>query len=398
MSTATLPFIEISGEPRERGRQYGEAAREQIRRSMDFYRDAYSRAAKLSWDEVLDRAPRWVPLIDDYLPGITDEVLGIAEGAGVSFADILALNGRGELSAGNPFEEQKDDGCSSFAILEEAAGDGHVYCGQNWDWRSAIADTVVVLRIVQPGKPTIIMHAEAGQVGRQGANSAGIGLNANGLGTLRKFGKRAGVPGTYMRRKILDSPDMHDALEAVFSAQQTFCTNLLLTHREGFAIDIETTPARHGWMYPTDGLLVHANHFIAFVPPQVADTYRPFSVDSLYRVPRIERVLRQARSVSSSEQLRELIADAMRDHFGKPNSVCNHPDPRNDRLVQNQTIASSIVDLTAGDYYVAAGLPCTSEYIKAPWNLYADADAGRVTEINGHAAILGRPFVQQSLA
>ena len=88
---------------------------------------------------------------------------------------------------------------------------------------------------------------------------------------------------------------MHDALEAVFSAQQTFCTNLLLTHREGFAIDIETTPARHGWMYPTDGLLVHANHFIAFVPPQVADTYRPFSVDSLYRVPRIERVLKQAR-------------------------------------------------------------------------------------------------------
>ena len=55
--------------------------------------------------------------------------------------------------------------------------------------------------------------------------------------------------------------------------------------------------------------------------------------------------------------MRELIATAMRDHFGKPNSVCNHPDPRNDRLVQNQTIASSIVDLTAGDYYVAAGLP-----------------------------------------
>jgi isopenicillin-N N-acyltransferase-like protein len=398
MSTATLPFIEISGEPRERGRQYGEAAREQIRRSMAFYRDAYSRAAKLSWDEVLERAPRWVPLIDDYLPGITDEVHGIAEGAGVTFADILALNGRGELSAGNPFEEQKDDGCSSFAILQEAAGDGHVYCGQNWDWRSAIADTVVVLRIAQPGKPTIIMHAEAGQVGRQGANSAGIGLNANGLGT--KFGKRMGVPGTYIRRKILDSPDMHDALDAVFSAQQTFCTNLLLTHREGFAIDIETTPARHGWMYPTDGLLVHANHFIAFIPPQVADTYRPFSPDSLYRVPRIERVLKQARTASTSEQMRELIATAMRDHFGKPNSVCNHPDPRNDRLVQNQTIASSIVDLTAGEYYVAAGLPCTSEYIKAPWSLYADADGDLETAklVNGHSAIDGRSLSAEPVA
>jgi isopenicillin-N N-acyltransferase-like protein len=285
-------------------------------------------------------------------------VRGIGEGAGVSFEDILALNGRAELSAGNPFEDEKDDGCSSFAILEEAAGDGHVYCGQNWDWRSEIADTVVVLRIVQPGKPTIIMHAEAGQVGRQGANSAGIGLNANGLGT--RFGARLGVPGTY---------------------------NLLLTHREGFAIDIETTPARHGWMYPTNGLLVHANHFIAFVPEQVAETYRPFSVDSLYRVPRIERVLKHAPQATTPEQMRALIGTALRDHFGQPNSVCNHPDPRNDRLVQNQTIASSMVDLTDGQYFVAAGLPCETEYIKAPWDLYADA-ADQSVRKNGRSAVL----------
>jgi isopenicillin-N N-acyltransferase-like protein len=376
-------FIEISGVPRERGRQYGEASRDQIRRSIAFYREAYARAAKLSWDEVRHSAPRWVPLIEEYLPGIVDEVRGISEGAGVSFEDILALNGRGELSAGNPFEDQKEDGCSSFAILDEAAGDGHVYCGQNWDWRSEIADTVVVLRIVQPGQPTIIMHAEAGQVGRQGANSAGIGLNANGLGT--RFGARLGVPGTYIRRKILNSPDMHDALEAVFSAKQTFCTNILLTHREGFAIDIETTPARHGWMYPTDGLLVHANHFIAFVPEQVAETYRPFSVDSLYRVPRIERVLKRARDATTSAEMRDLIGTAMRDHFGKPNSVCNHPDPRNDPLVQNQTIASSIVDLTDGHYFVAAGLPCGTEYVQAPWNLYA-ADAQIPMTRNGRPA------------
>jgi isopenicillin-N N-acyltransferase-like protein len=128
-------------------------------------------------------------------------------------------------------------------------------------------------------------------------------------------------------------------------------------------------------MYPTDGLLVHANHFIALVPPQVAETYRPFAVDSLYRVPRIERVLRRARTASTPEAMRELIATALRDHFGKPNSVCNHPDPRNTRLVQNQTIASSIVDLTTGEYFVAAGVPCSSDYIKAPWTLYAGSTA-----------------------
>jgi len=101
-------------------------------------------------------------------------------------------------------------------------------------------------------------------------------------------------------------------------------------------------------------------------------------------VPRIERVLKRSRSATTSEQMRELIGTAMRDHFGKPNSVCNHPDPRNDRLVQNQTIASSIVDLTEGHYFVAAGLPCESEYLRAPWNLYEDAADARAPK-NGRS-------------
>ena len=126
-------------------------------------------------------------------------------------------------------------------------------------------------------------------------------------------------------------------------------------------------------MYPTDGLLVHANHFIAFMPEQLADSYRPFSVNSLYRVPRIERVLKRSKEATSGEAMRALIATALRDDFGKPNSVCNFPDMRRHPLDRTQTIASSIVDLTTGEYYVTLGLPTDSEYQKLPWNLYDDA-------------------------
>ena len=94
---------------------------------------------------------------------------------------------RGELSIGDPFGEEE---CSSFALLPEGTGDGRVYCGQNWDWRAGTRDTVVMLRIEQPPSPTIVMQTEAGQVGRRGANSAGLGLNANGLGA--RFGSRLG--------------------------------------------------------------------------------------------------------------------------------------------------------------------------------------------------------------
>lgn len=366
META-IPCIEISGDARARGRQYGEAAREQIGRSIAFYSQSFTRNSGLTWGEVRENAPRWLPYLEAYLPDIIAEVRGIAEGSNRSFEEILALNGRGELTYGNPFAESRE-GCTSFAVTDEGSGDGHVYCGQNWDWRSAIQDTVVVLRIVQPGKPTIVMQVEAGQVGRHGANAAGIALNANGLGG--DFGQQLGVPGPYIRRKVLSAWNMNDALRAIFKVPQSFSTNLLLTHRDGFAIDIETTPARHGWMYPTDGILAHANHFVSFVPEQLAADYRPFAVSSLYRGPRVERALKRAKEARTPEAMRALIATALRDHFSHPVSVCSHGDPRKDAIDHTQTITSSIVDLTTGEYYLTLGPPCESEYRPLPWNLY----------------------------
>ena len=369
MDGITVPCVEVSGPARERGRQYGEAARAQIEKSIEFYQQLFAHTTQLSWSEIQERVGLWVPLIEAYLPDSLEEIRGIAEGSGRKYEEILALNGRGELASGYHFSDEKE-GCSSFAMTAEASGDGHVYCGQNWDWLEEIVDTLVMLRIHQPPKPTIITQVEAGQIGRQGVNSAGIGLFANGLGA--RFGKNIGLPQPYIRRRVLDSANMNEALKAVFNSKQSSCSNLLLTHREGFVIDLETTPARHGWMYPTDGLLVHANHFIAFIPPQVADSYRPYGVDSLYRVERIERVLKRAKDAQTSEEMRELIITALGDHFGKPMSVCCHADKTEDRYDQYQTIASSIVDLTTGDYYIAPGTPCTTDYQKLPWNIYDD--------------------------
>lgn len=368
-----VPLIEISGDARRRGQQHGEAARDRIARSIEYYRASFERTAALRWERIVELAPRWSPIIEAYSPGILDEVRGIAEGACADFAEILALNARGELSTGNPFLDGEFEDCSAYALLPPASGDGHVYCGQNWDWRSETADTVVVLRIVQPGKPTIVMQTEAGQVGRHGVNSAGIALNANGLGV--RFGKGLGIPQPFIRRRILDSFDMQSALAAVFEGKQSLCTNLLITHRDGFAIDIETTPARHGWMYPTDGLLVHTNHFISFVPEQIAATYRPFSVNSLWRLPRLTEGLRAARDARSPEDVRAAIASALRDHFGYPNAVCKHPDRAAVGVDRNETIASSIVDLTTGEYRLATGHPCEETHTLVPWNLYADAPA-----------------------
>ena len=214
------------------------------------------------------------------------------------------------------------------------------------------------------------MQTEAGQIGRHGANSAGIALNANGLGA--RFGKGVAIPQPFIRRKILESTEMQGALKAVFDSKQSVCTNLVITHRDGFSIDLETTPARHGWMYATDGILVHTNHFIAFVPEQIAATYRPFSVNSLWRLDRLQRGLQAVRHAKGSDGARIAIATSLRDHFGHPNSLCKHDDDRHGTGDRYHTIASSIVDLTTGDYWLAAGPPCQGEYRRI-WNIYEEA-------------------------
>jgi isopenicillin-N N-acyltransferase-like protein len=364
-----IATIDISAaDPRDRGRQYGEAAREQIAASAAFYAESVAYKTRLRWPEVQRRARAWIPIIEGFAPEILPELQGIADGAGRAFEEILALNTRGELTAGNPFEVTVE-GCTSFAVLPEANALGHTWAGQNWDLWAGTAETIVVLRVAQPGKPTILCQVEAGQLARHGANSAGIALNANGLGA--GFGDGLGVPGSVVRRKVLESWDFHGALKVIFDARQSLSSNLLLTHRDGFAIDVETTPGRHGWMYPTEGLLVHGNHFQAFVPPQIENTYRPFSVDSLYRVPRVETGLRRLRrDGSTDEAVSTVVQTTMSDHFGHPDAVCQHADPRRHELDRCITVVSSLVDLTTGTYRLTSGPPCANSYQQVPWNLY----------------------------
>lgn len=377
----TFPIVTVSGGPRERGRQYGEQARAQIEASIDYYAAYFSAYLGVPWEEVCTRCGVWVPAVDAFAPELIEEVRGIADGAGRSFAEVFALNARGELSyerslPPRPNEPREPlDGCSSYAVLPEASADRHVWCGQNWDWRARTYPTAVVLRIERAGAPTVMTTVEAGQVCRHGANSAGIALNANGLEGWRKDG-RVGVPATFIRRRILDQPSIHRALDVAFRVRQHTPFNLLFTDRAGYALDLETTPERYEWLHPSGGVLVHTNHYQVSVPPQLAETYRPRGADSLFRLHRLEQGLRACRTAGGEGGMRKVLADALRDHFGHPHGVCSHPDQEMSELRQWQTLCSSMVDLTTGEFWLAPGNPCETEYAPLPWNLYDGPFAG----------------------
>jgi len=364
-----VKMVVVSGRsPRERGCQYGAQAREQIDRSVQYYAALFAHDYHIEWADMADHALIWEAAIERFDSDLAEEVRGIAEGADRPLGEILALNARGEIVYGN-YVPPPVEGCTSYALLPEATADGHVYGGQNWDWRFGAHDTWLVLRIVQPPKPTVITVVEAGQVGRHGANSSGLAVFANGLSGFCTA--TPGVPQPFIRRRILDTPGVADALEILLSAPQQIAANVLLAHRDGFAIDVETTPERRGWLYPTEGMLVHGNHYEAFTWARDGERYKPYGADSLYRVWRLRQALKACRRAGDGDGMAPTIATALSDHFGYPDAVCAHADERAAPLARWQTLTSSIIDLTTGEWRLAAGPPCSHDFVPLPWNLYA---------------------------
>jgi len=93
----TWPIVVATGGPRERGRAYGQAARDRVHGSIELYRAIFRHYTGLTWDQVRDRAGAFVEPIDALDVQLLPEMEGIAEGAAVDAEDVLALNVRTEV-------------------------------------------------------------------------------------------------------------------------------------------------------------------------------------------------------------------------------------------------------------------------------------------------------------
>src|SRR5262249_47303605 len=133
-----IPFVQVSGRPRERGRAIGAAAGERIRRSVANYEETFAHYTGLRWSDVCRRAEAFVGPIEEYDGEILDEMGGMAEGAGLDFRDILAVNVRTEVMYGISAALAPE--CTACAIDPAATTGGHVLLAQNWDWRPVTRD------------------------------------------------------------------------------------------------------------------------------------------------------------------------------------------------------------------------------------------------------------------
>jgi len=320
---APFPLIEIAGDPRERGRQYGAAAADRVHRAAEIYLSAFA-AQKLGPAALRGLVDGFVPAIERFDPAYLEEMRGIAEGAHCPFEHVVVVNARTELlAAARRAAAGDNDGCTGAVILPERSADGVLIHGQNWDWRAECLDVGVVLRIRREDGPDVLTFTEAGALARSGLNAAGIGLTANFLGSDRDY-RRVGVPLVLIRRKVLESTHYALALRAVYATQKSCSNNMILSHADGEAVSVECAPDEVFPMHPEAGLLTHANHFESPAAlSKLRDTGLIDTPDSTYRARRVRASLARAGTALTADDMKE----AFFDDFGTPHSVCRPPRP-----------------------------------------------------------------------
>jgi isopenicillin-N N-acyltransferase-like protein len=361
-----FPHVQVTGGPHERGRAYGEQARARIARSIAAYREVFLAYAGWDWAQVRREAAGYEAPIAQFDLRYLEEMRGIAEGAGVDLLDVLSINVRTEVmfAAKARAAEAAGDGrrqgeCSAFAVLPEAAADGHTLLGQNWDWLLHCFETVVVLEAEQDEGPNFVTVVEAGLLAKTGMNSAGLGVTTNALVTQDDRGE-PGIPYHVLLRAFMDCETMPDALDVAQRAPRSSSANYLLAHRDGMAVDLETMPgdfSRILLLFPEDGVLVHTNHYRspAFDRKDVSRWVMP---DSPFRLERLASAVRAEQGSLSLDTFRRVLGD----HANFPSGVCCHPDARMDVHDQGATVASVLMDLDERRIWLADGHPCTAPY------------------------------------
>ena len=358
--TEPFPFVDVAGSPPERGRAYGRQAAERIGVSVSIYEAAFA-AAGVSWATVQTRARAYLPRLEAYDAILAEEMAGIAEGAQRPVEDIVALNARTELLFGRGSEvaakETLEDACTAAAVLPEASANGHMLHGQNWDWLDACVGSAIVLRIDRGEAGRLMTFCEAGVVARAGLSSNGLGLTGNFLDCEQDPAEHA-VPIPLVRRRILESTTLSKAVREVMAAPRSFANTMMVSHAEGEAVTLETTPAEVFWDLPEDELLVHANHFrTAPARARVRDLGVERSPDSLFRERRVAKHLKARHGEITIDDLKA----AFDDRFGAPRAVCRSPAP-NERGGEHSTVATLLMDVTDGILWVAPAPYASADY------------------------------------
>ncbi len=226
--------VETGGSGREIGVDIGRATagilRELVAGNPVFYRSETGRG--------LDFIKRYVfrnflPFVRRRYPSYLAEIRGIAEGAGLDFADIAVFSAEEELldTWGGW------DKCSTAAVRLR----GRLLLLHSEDYIGRYHDKMVLVRAEPSGRPAFLSLSYPGTLAGSacGINSAGIATCNN---SLRYQPRRRGIPKNFYLRDTLAARSVDDVIRSMAIGPRAVAGNVTVaSSREGRAAFVEAT-------------------------------------------------------------------------------------------------------------------------------------------------------------
>jgi hypothetical protein len=314
MAVTSHAIVECRGGGRARGRAHGEALRERIVGLLERWDGAV--AARLgrrpqALVSGLVETTGFVAAIERHTPDLLEEVRGIADGAGVAFDRILALNLMDEewwFSA--PAEPR--DACTLLAV--GPAQGRATLLAQNMDLPEIMDGAQAVVRYDDGSGDGGVVLTAAGMIGLTGVSSAGLGVCVNTLAMLNH--SLAGLPVAFVMRGALGSGSVAGAARFLSRVPHASGQHYALADPGGVA-GYECSAAGAVRSDEGGGRFCHTNHPLrsADLDPAVPAEGRE---DSHVRLAAIEAV---AADVTSGADCERALAD-------RDAPLCVLPEPR----------------------------------------------------------------------
>jgi len=362
----SIPFVYVRarGSYREIGRQIGEAARDQIRASVGFFRDQFDSLSggRMGFAAAERLALGYLEQARRHIPQHVEELEGLAEGSGVPFSELLVPNCGEEFTASEPPESggralapgslRRGDRCTAVAV---AVGGRHVI-GHNMDWYVVDAANNVLFDVTVPDGTRLLGIAGAPYLLMIAVNSRGIGNVSN---AVHSNDNRVGVPNAFIRRWSLEAGTLEEARERGLLAARARGTNHFLADTDGRLWDVETSVTAGVFSdHTVDGFMAHTNHYVA---AELAQFEGKAWDESRVRLSTAERML--ADGLAHGDDPVDLATRVLRCHEPSPEEcICGHPDETQPVADQGMTVGSMIADLDERRLYACAGPPCENEY------------------------------------
>jgi hypothetical protein len=238
------PFGEvvvIAGQPRERGRQYGQQFEAAIREFLE--REIYAAFdPAFQKDRLLRYAAGCFEVIRAECPIIADELEGMAEGTGLRLEEHVLLTLHEELYHRGVLPPVSH--CTAVAVGPPESA-RHTFVGQTWDWMQSVAGKSRMLQWHREDGPSLLAYAFPGLWVGAGLNAAGLAL----CWTSADLGKpkqqpAVGLPAYVLLAHLLYQPNLEAVIEAAQRNRHAGWFTFVMADGSGRLLNVEGSPGQ----------------------------------------------------------------------------------------------------------------------------------------------------------